>query len=66
MHILILVAIVAFMLIIAEHTRLASRVAAAEAKLKSIDDKITEAVKTDVTTVFADVKTVEAEIKKAL
>ena len=70
MHILILVAIAALLIFIAEHTRLASRVATAEAKLKAIDTKLVDALKSDVKTVETAVEktavTVEADIKKAL
>jgi hypothetical protein len=65
-HILILVTIIALLIVVAEHSRLASRVKAAEAKLKSVDTKIAAALKNDAKTVVADVKTAESELAKAL
>jgi hypothetical protein len=66
MHILILVAIIALLIVIAEHSRLASRVHAAETRLQGLDEQITAALKNDVKTVATDVKTVESAIEKAL
>jgi hypothetical protein len=65
-HILILVAIIALLIVIAEHSRLASRVATAETKLKAIDTKIAAALRDDAKAVVSDVKTVESAVEKAL